>query len=284
MKIRMKIKKSASLLMALVLLFVSFSPAVYAQESENPRSVVSETPYHVTDEEIEVLGKKDAKVVEYSDGSEEVIFRVPIHANSTRGIASYINVGISGDGNGTITAKMWRLGNLGKINLTMTIYYGTCRIEPANLFNKEKKNITSVGTVLSPTTLSTKISTTKYLAVEITGLYMEQDITYRTYNVLYNKKAVKYPEYTCPVSDKYCVPPYYSNFAKTTSIAWNGRNAYIKWFNNQYSNGKDPWNWSAYEIHHIRPRGYGGDNDYSNLIPLTKAKHTEFTNWWRYYS
>lgn len=284
MKIRMKIKKSASLLMALVLLFVSFSPAVYAQESENPRSVVSETPYHVTDEEIEVLGKKDAKVIEYSDGSEEVIFRFPIHANSTRGIASYINVGISGDGNGTITAEMWRVGNLGKINLTMTIYYGTCRVEPANLFNKEKKNITSVGTVSSPTILTTKISTTKYFAVEITGLYMEQDITHRTYNVLYNKKAVKYPEYTCPVSGIYCVPPYYSNFARTTPVTWNGRQNYIRYFNETYCNGQAPWDWSGYQIHHIRARAYGGTNEYSNLMPMPTSTHQTFTNWWNNYS
>ena len=284
MKFGLKIKQSASLLMALVLLFVSLPTAAYAQEAENPRNVVSETPYHVTEEEIAVLGEKDAKVVEYSDGSEEVIFQVPIQTNSTRGVASYINVGISGDGNGTITAKMWRLGNLGKINLTMTIYYSTCRSVPANLFKDEKKNITSVGTILSPTTLSAKISTTKYFAVEITGLYMEQKITYRTYNVLYNKKAVKYPEYTCPVSGLICIAPYLSNYQRTTPTTWNGRQSYIRYSNETYCGGQAPWDWADYQIHHIRARAYGGTSEYSNLIPLPINTHKLFTNWWNNYA
>lgn len=107
-------------------------------------------------------------------------------------------------------------------------------------------------------------------------------IIQRTINFLI-KKAVRYPEYTCPVSGIYCVPPYYSNFAAGTSVAWNGRNAYIKWFNNTYNNGKDPWDWSDYQIHHIRPRKYGGTNEYSNLIPLTKSTHNIFSTWWLSY-
>ncbi|WP_409978469.1 HNH endonuclease signature motif containing protein [Anoxybacteroides rupiense] len=39
-----------------------------------------------------------------------------------------------------------------------------------------------------------------------------------------------------------------------------------------------------YEVHHIRPREYGGNNDYSNLIPLPSSFHRKVVNpWWTNY-
>jgi uncharacterized protein YukE len=39
-----------------------------------------------------------------------------------------------------------------------------------------------------------------------------------------------------------------------------------------------------YDLHHIRPREYGGTNDYDNLVPLRLDVHQEeFSNWWKNY-
>lgn len=42
-------------------------------------------------------------------------------------------------------------------------------------------------------------------------------------------------------------------------------------------------NTSLYEVHHIRPLAYGGNNSYSNLIHLPKATHTSVTSWFAGY-
>jgi hypothetical protein len=38
--------------------------------------------------------------------------------------------------------------------------------------------------------------------------------------------------------------------------------------------------WTSYRIHHIQPLEYGGTNEISNLIHLTKIQHGLFTKWW----
>jgi len=42
--------------------------------------------------------------------------------------------------------------------------------------------------------------------------------------------------------------------------------------------------WSKYDIHHIRPREFGGTNDFWNLVPVERTLHqTEFNRFWRDY-
>lgn len=58
--------------------------------------------------------------------------------------------------------------------------------------------------------------------------------------------------------------------------------AYIRtWFDRKLP--KLPGSWSDYELHHIQPREYGGTNDFENLVPLSRAQHRLFTNWWAGY-
>lgn len=39
--------------------------------------------------------------------------------------------------------------------------------------------------------------------------------------------------------------------------------------------------WSEYDIHHIRPREYGGTNDFDNLVPVPRSTHQGQLNpWW----
>ncbi len=40
--------------------------------------------------------------------------------------------------------------------------------------------------------------------------------------------------------------------------------------------------WGNYDMHHILPRAYGGDNDFWNIVPLPRELvHPEYTKWWR---
>jgi hypothetical protein len=42
-----------------------------------------------------------------------------------------------------------------------------------------------------------------------------------------------------------------------------------------------PGGWNLYDIHHIRPREFGGDNSFENLIPVPRPLHGErITPWW----
>lgn len=255
------------------------------------KTVVDEYQYVQPQEEKDIFGELEATVVKFSDGTDEIIYRLPIYdtTSSARGIfniLSYVNLSLEGNGAGTLTAKLWKLGNIGSCNLTMTILYGTCRTTPVQNHHKHLSGITSIGSFVSPTTLTTSISTTKYFSVNLKGTFMDNNIDHRLNNILFNKKAVRYPQYTCPVSNIYCVPPYYTDFAKTASVDWNhtNRTTYITYFNNTYNGGKAPWNWDEYDIHHIRPRNYGGKNEYSNLIPLPRQTHYTFTGWWNNYS
>jgi hypothetical protein len=40
-------------------------------------------------------------------------------------------------------------------------------------------------------------------------------------------------------------------------------------------------NGKAWEVHHVKPIDFGGDNVASNLIPIPKDIHTDLTTWWR---
>ena len=167
----------------------------------------------------------------------------------------------------------------------MELYYGICRIEKPSNLKASTDYLTSIGTASSPSTLKTSISTTKYFMIRLKGDGWTTIGSQDSSNFLFNKKASKYPEYTCPKSGKYAVPPYYTNFKAERLATWNtnDRNNYIKWFNATYNNGKDPWNWDEYQVHHIRPLSWGGLSDYGNLVPLKKTIHPTWTTWWLSY-
>lgn len=98
--------------------------------------------------------------------------------------------------------------------------------------------------------------------------------------ILLNKKAVVYPSHVDPYSGKVMTQPERTDWAKTTPISWNRTN-YILWYDETYPSHL--WNWNQTQVHHIRPRGYGGTNDYSNLIPIQTNYHYIVTAWWTNY-
>ncbi|MEK3698194.1 HNH endonuclease signature motif containing protein [Paenibacillus sp. FSL R10-2199] len=56
---------------------------------------------------------------------------------------------------------------------------------------------------------------------------------------------------------------------------------YTNVFGGMFNSLKKPWD--GYEIHHITPIEFGGTNVYSNLVPLPKSYHTQYTTWWAGY-
>jgi uncharacterized protein YukE len=74
--------------------------------------------------------------------------------------------------------------------------------------------------------------------------------------------------------------------AKIDRVTWttDDRAAFIaEWYRRGF---KTPaGGWKKYDIHHIRPREYGGTNDFDNLVPVERGLHqSEFNAFWRDYT
>lgn len=96
---------------------------------------------------------------------------------------------------------------------------------------------------------------------------------------LLNKKGLPYPDYTDYLSQKKMHEPSSTKWTKKTyPESWTKtlRKKYRKWYDDKYY----ALYWDDYEVHHIRPRAYYGNNDYSNLIPLTKSYHRGTVSPW----
>lgn len=137
-------------------------------------------------------------------------------------------------------------------------------------------SITKTGFYFGEVNLTTK---------NILGIATGTD-TAQTSQVLTNKIAVAYPWYIDPWSGKVMTEPAKADWAKTSSIDWttNDRAKYIKEYSELYPN--NGWNWtgSVTHIHHIRPREYGGTNDFNNLIPIPATVHVNTVSpWFRNY-
>ncbi|PRS05155.1 HNH endonuclease signature motif containing protein [Bacillus halotolerans] len=104
---------------------------------------------------------------------------------------------------------------------------------------------------------------------------------------LANKKAVLYPYAKNNHNKKVMPAPAYANM-KVIPVEDREkrdkkiRDKYKSWYIKKYGDPK--WNWNDYEIHHIIPLQYGGDNDMNNLFPLKKDFHRKtVTPWWAGY-
>ncbi len=53
---------------------------------------------------------------------------------------------------------------------------------------------------------------------------------------------------------------------------------YIKEFSERYGNQSKEY-WAENQVHHIRPRIYGGNNDFDNLMPVPIEAHKLITKW-----
>ena len=55
-----------------------------------------------------------------------------------------------------------------------------------------------------------------------------------------------------------------------------------EWYNRGFETPEEGW--ESYQIHHIEPREYGGENTFENLTPVLTTEHPKKLNpWWRAY-
>lgn len=94
-------------------------------------------------------------------------------------------------------------------------------------------------------------------------------------SLLLSKTARPWPgDYVDSVSGKRMTDPASLTWPKTTSpVKWTDteRKAFRTWYQTTYN--VPNYAWSNVEIHHIRPREFGGTNANSNLIPVKKNVH-----------
>lgn len=102
-----------------------------------------------------------------------------------------------------------------------------------------------------------------------------------------NSAGRPYPGYVDPRTGR---PVQYpggdlAKIPKAERVTWSGqeRAAHIKeWYDRGLPTPLGGW--ADYDIHHIRPREYGGTNDFDNLLPVPRPIHqNEFNAWWRDY-
>lgn len=110
-------------------------------------------------------------------------------------------------------------------------------------------------------------------------------------DILLNRLGQRYPSWknvdvhgylnaTMPSSTEW--PTYSSSYTAPLRETFNNsvRTAYRNYYDSNY--GYVNWT-QPIEIHHIRPLEYGGNNDFSNLIPLWADHHLKFSFWFSYY-
>jgi hypothetical protein len=108
-----------------------------------------------------------------------------------------------------------------------------------------------------------------------------------TDRILYNNAAMPYFKYVDSLSGLVNYEPSYTIWKNVPNpTPWDSskdRGAYITYYINTY--GNPGWDWASYDIHHIKPREYGGGNEKSNLIPVPRSIHQQLiTAWWNSYN
>ena len=270
----------AGLLASIMLMSVLFVPAFAASANTDTPSF-SLMPYNQAEKNYEL---QDTAT------EDTVTFRIcPDKQQSERTVAAYINVSLKG-GNKAITASVWKVGEIGNHNLTITLYHGNT---PTSLTtnNDLKKTTNNVGTIGNPTSVSSPVTKTQFWKAHVEGymtLYGERkNVNYDTYIFLHNKLGNRYPSYTDSRSKKSVTVPesaVWPVVAAANRDSWttSQRSQYRTWYEKTYNNGNS-MDWTDIQIHHIKPLKYGGKSVNSNLIPLPKATHTQFTTWWAKY-
>lgn len=245
---------------------------ILAKET-NEKTVVATTKSTIKGEGFFIANEKTEK--------DSFTARISVPKQATYGVSvGYVDVALEGDGSGKMSAKLWKVGTISNPNITVKLQKKTTG---SSWSTAATKTFTSIGNVLSKSTVSCTTSVTAIWKVTLSGKLNGGDVSYSTYEFLYNKKAVRYPDYTDSGSGKKLAVPA-TNLAKVESryrVTWStsDRNKYINWYNQNYPNKITDW--SKYQIHHMRPREYGGTNDYSNLIPLLTTYHQKTVSpWW----
>lgn len=102
---------------------------------------------------------------------------------------------------------------------------------------------------------------------------------------LQNRIGQNFPQYIDPISKKDAESAIDTTWQKLpSSPVWTttDRALFIKQFSETYGNQPAEY-WKVNQVHHIRPRIYGGTNDFDNLMPILVPNHQLITTWFRNY-
>lgn len=198
---------------------------------------------------------------------------------SVGSLAIYLDVSIKGDSNGNIKGTV--TCNNGKpSNTSITLSLQSRETKRSFSTIKSTSGINFL-TYKSKSIYASTNNKTRIWKVSLSGKFLGNNFTYNTYSILFNRKAIKYPNYTEVYSKKKLWEPPTNLSVSQNNRAANFRKDYINDFKKKYPNSNI--NWRIYEIHHMRPLQYGGSNKISNGIALPSYQHKVLTNWWRYY-
>lgn len=196
----------------------------------------------------------------------------------------YIDVSMTG-ANGKVYGEAWSTGGIPSHNIKIDLCKNTTSVFPTEIVDSETTS--KLGGIMNLTTVVGNTINTANWQVNLSGTISGKRFNYSTYAFAYNKKAVRYPQYTDVESGKEMRFPTLGLKVvdKEQRVRWTDteRKAFKTEYEKRYNNGKS-MDWTGIEIHHIDPREYGGTNNFNNLIPLPKEFHRKQVNsWWKNY-
>lgn len=281
--------------MMICLFLTLFNSSILAKGNDKdiiPDSKVttSENVQVVNEEELDGVHKIRLKITPTNDNiklSEKAVSseKTTDAINSTTYAAAsvsafYLDVSIYGSG-GYVYGQMYAVGSIPTHNLTISLYSGATTPYTRMAYT----TTTKVGSILSPTKVKSAPTSTKVWDVTVNGTINGSNISYETYDFVFNKKAVEYPKYTDSKSGLILAVPATTWTKVANPVAWTSNDLYYyrKYYENAY-NGGQPMDWSNLQVHHMKPRAYGGQNSYDNLIPVPTTLHQQtITPWWANY-
>lgn len=240
------------------------------------QTVENDNPVFTTETSVIEEKQLDSSML-FEDATEIMISPSDDTSITTRNLGSLFFLNLEQGSKGNAKATIQSIASvLQTDNITLYVYSGTSE-------NSCSTFVTSSSFTLRGWT-SKSISfpaSRRYFRVSayINGQYGGDRIK------LFNTSGVPYPQYTCPHSGIIVPEPsLYLNKVPNpvAALTTTQRNNYLRYYEQAYSNGQQ-LNWSRWEVHHIRPRAYGGTHSYSNLVPLPAPIHTTFTSWWAGY-
>ncbi len=260
---------------ALAALMLIISGNAYAAESSTEYAAECDT-YNVVYENNDSSDSQTTyAILEYS-GEDTECFSIPITDPISRGIY-HLDVSLTGDDvNHTVSATVKNDFAIWFSTVDITIELVSQRSGSPVVRAKAHDDDLNLGESLTVTHYGVTESAKYYAYVHGTG--NGEKISYTTYSIPFNNKGKKYPtQITSPVTGESL--PY--NFSMTMSKVPESQR--VKWTSTERKNYADRngYDLTGTEVHHIRPREYGGTNDDWNLIPLNPDDHRKIVSpWW----
>lgn len=279
MKTNFSFKKIGAILLTLCMIISFTNSTIFAADFSNKFENQAEYN-HQKDAKLQQQGVSKVEVERIENGYS---YKIYPETNDISALASvgYINVEIYGSG-GKVYGKIWRVGTIDSANFKFQLWAGNTSAS----VKMAEETVTSVPAWPFYNTVSYTPTATKFWDVTLSGTLNGESMYYSTYDFLFNKKAIEYPDITDNFGNISMSVPSSATWAKVSNplgtLSTSQLAAYKTWYQNTYNSG-NTLNWTDIQIHHVKPRAYGGTHDYSNLMPLHKNIHYTVTSWWASY-